>query len=148
MRGRRPKLYQVKKGEGNPGKRKLNKGPSYKEKRPRCPTNLKGEARRIFRQLAPPLWEQSLLNESTIEAFLMLCRVGGMTLEAEKVVLREGFTVKTERGVRTIPELGVFQKLSAQFRLYLQEFGLTPASVQRVPAERRMKSLEDLVNRP
>ena len=47
--------------------------------------------------------------------------------------------------MRAKPEVAIFQKASAQFRYYCQVFGLTPASVQRVPAEPIAESLEDLI---
>ncbi len=144
-KGPPPQLYEVKKGAGNPGKRKLNRGPAYRAKRPRCPANLKGEARRLFRQLAPLLFENSLLNECTLPAFLTLCTVGGMAFEAEKAIQREGFVVKCQRGMRARPEVGIFLRAAAEFRHWCQEFGLTPVSVQRVPTRPRTESLEDLV---
>ena len=144
-RGRKPKLYAVKKGAGNPGRRPLNPGPAYRAKRPRCPANLTGEGRKLFQQLAPVLFENSLLNECTLPAFLTLCTVGGMAFEAEKAIRKEGFVVKCQRGMRARPEVGIFLRAAAEFRHWCQEFGLTPASVQRVPTRPRTESLEDLV---
>ena len=144
-KGPPPQLYEVKKGAGNPGKRNHNRGPAYRAKRPRCPANLKGEARGLFRQLAPLLFENSLLNECTLPAFLTLCTVGGMAFEAEKAIQREGFVVKCQRGNKARPEVGIFKWASAEYRHWCQEFGLTPASVQRVPAEQLTESLEDSV---
>ena len=144
-RGPAPQLYAVKKAAGNPGRRPLNPGPTYRAKRPRCPSNLTGEGRKIFRDLCPVLFEQSLLNESTIPAILVLCRLGGMAVEAEKVLLEKGFTVACQRGNKARPEVAIFKYASTQFRYYCQEFGLTPASVQCVPAEPIAESLEDLI---
>ena len=61
-------------------------------------------------------------------------------------LLREGLTAECpKRGMRAKPEVAIFQKASSQFRYYCQEFGLTPASVQRVSAEPIAESLEDLI---
>ena len=118
-KGPAPKLYSVKKAEGNPGKRKLNAGPAYKAKRPRCP-GLGGEARKCFHQLARPLFQQSLLTEATLPAFVILCQLYGMMHDARAVLEAGGFTVTTERGVRTRPEVGIFHTSAQQFRMCCQ----------------------------
>ena len=149
MPGPTPKLFAVKKAEGNPGKRKLNPGPDYQMKRPKCPANLIGEGRKLFHQLAPVLYDKSLLTVATIPAFIALCQMGGMMHEAKAVLDAGGFTVKTKHGMRTRPEVGILQKASTQFRMYLQEFGLTPTSIQKVPtAHRRLRSIEELISSP
>ncbi len=145
MRGRRPKPYLVKKGSGNPGKRPLNPGPQYRSVLPRCPASLHGEARRIYNRLSKVLHRQGLLNEGTFDCLIMLCRIGGIAADLEKILRTKGYTIRTERGIRNRPEVGMFQKATAEFRHYLNEFGLTPASVQRVPTRQRPESLEDLL---
>ena len=145
MRGHRPKPYLVKKGSGNPGKRPLSPGPRYKEVRARCPKSLVGEARRIYNRLSKVLNRQGLLNKGTFDCLIMLCRIGGMAADLEKILRKKGYTIRTERGIRNRPEVGMFQKASVQFRHYLNEFGLPPASVQRVPTRQRIEPLEDLL---
>jgi len=71
-KGPPPKLYAVKRGAGNPGRRPLNPGPAYRVKRPNCPANLTGEGRKLFRQLAPELYQKSLLTTATIPGFMAL----------------------------------------------------------------------------
>lgn len=145
MRGRRSKPYLVKKGEGNPGKRKLNPGPDYLPIRPRCPESLVGEARRIYNRLSKAIYEKRLLTEGTFDAFLMLCRLGGLAAEAEAILRKEGHVIVTERGRRNNPEIGIMLKATAEFRHYLNEFGLTSASAQLVATRQRTESLEDLL---
>ena len=144
-KGPAPKLFAVKKAEGNPGKRKLNPGPDYRTKRPKCPENLTGEGRRLFRQLAPILYEKSLLTEATLPAFITLCEIGETMRLAKAAMLSDGLYLKGKRGVRANPAVGMFNTAAAQFRYYLTEFGLTPASLQKVPAEQRMQSIADLI---
>ena len=144
-RGPTPKLYAVKKAEGNPGRHPLNPGPSYRAKRPKCPAFLTGEGRRIFQQLAPALYENSLLTAATIPAFLTLCDIGEIMYLAKTSIKSDGLYLKGQRGVRVNPAVGIFNKSAAQFRYYLTEFGLTPASLQKVPAEQRLSSIEDLI---
>ncbi len=144
-RGPTPKLYAVKKAEGNPGRRPLNPGPSYRTKRPKCPADLTGEGRRIFKQLAPVLYEKSLLTEATIPAFITLCEIGEIMRLAKAAIKSDGLYLKGQRGVRVNPAVGIFNTTIAQFRYYLTEFGLTPASLQKVPAEELTKSIQDLI---
>ena len=148
MRGPPPKLYSVKKRAGNPGRRPLNAGPAYELKRPNCPPDFPDEARKIFRRLSPVLYDQSLLTVATIPAFHALCLMGGLMYEAQEEIKAHGLLVSGRQGDKPNPAIGIFHTSAAQFRHYLADFGLTPATLQRVPAKKMTRSLEDLVNRP
>src|SRR5262245_33110551 len=149
MTGPPPKPYLLKKAEGNPGKRRLTPGPAYEPGPPRCPKLLKGEARKLWRELVPELHEQGLLAKVNRTALVGLCQTYGNVIAAEKILAKEGLTYESKHGYRCLrPEVTMAQKGWQLVRGFLQEFGLTPSSqgkivvpnLKKPPVKERMLS--------
>lgn len=167
MAGRKPKPTSLKKLAGNPGKRPLNKA----EPRPpaasiRAPKGrLPKDALRLWRILAPLLNGMGVLTAADLPALEMTClhfavaraalnemlvdgRVEAEDDEGRRYVVSEGIAVTAEGigGIKKHPAASVFRENSQTFRMYLTEFGLTPAARVRVKAQpAEEKSLAEML---
>lgn len=138
--GRRPKPTQLKLLEGNAGKRPLNQQEPVFEVRELRPPNgvLSKYGRNLWKQLEPILREAGILTEGDAAAFLMLCQHYGYAVEAGKAAIdREtgmmAFTVESARsGPKKNPLMQVFKENSQMFRMYAEQFGLTPSARSRL----------------
>ena len=75
MAGRKPKPTAVKKLEGNPGKRKLNKNEPVPAKgMPECPDWLLPEAKAEWERLCEKLSDMGVLTEIDMAAFAAYCQ--------------------------------------------------------------------------
>lgn len=75
MAGRKPKPTAVKKLEGNPGKRKLNKKEPIPAKgMPECPDWLLPEAKKEWERLADLMNQMGVLTEVDMAAFAAYCQ--------------------------------------------------------------------------
>jgi P27 family predicted phage terminase small subunit len=150
MSGPPPKPYLIKKAEGNPGKQRLTPGPEFRAGRPKCPVWVKGEARKLWKKLAPELEEQGLLalvNGSALEG---LCRAYAKAVECEKVLIEQGLTYESKNGyICPRPEVLIAQKEWQLVRSFCGEFGLTPSSNGKIVVPKLKKpSLRDSLSQP
>ena len=145
MRGRKPKPTNLKRLQGNPGKRRLNK----REPKPRT-SGLEPSAvvaREIaFRDLvAPVLRKAELLTDADLPAFEMMAVHFAIAQEATHYVHQIGLTTyKNGRGKKRAI-LQVLRDNSTAFRAYAAEFGMTPSSRTRIslPPADHEPSLEE-----
>jgi P27 family predicted phage terminase small subunit len=168
MAGRRPKPTAIKKLQGNPGKRPLNK----KEPKPPAAAvsvprgRLPDDGKRLWRALAPMLANLKVLTEADLPALEMLCLHYAVARAALKEMLQDGrveieddqghrytisegiaVTAMGITGVKKHPAASVFRENSTAFRMYLTEFGLTPASRVRLKMDggEEEKSLAEML---
>lgn len=134
MAGRRPKPTEMKKLDGNPGKRPLNKDePQPRVKQPTCPAHLVGQARTEWYRMVKLLIELKLLTEVDRAALAGYCQSWARWVEAEQEIRSGGMTIVTEKGnVIQSPYVGIANQAMKQMRAFLIEFGMTPSSRARV----------------
>lgn len=130
MAGRKPKPTAVKKLEGNPGKRKLNKNEPVPAKgMPECPDWLLPEAKAEWERLCEKLSDMGVLTEIDMAAFAAYCQSFARWKEAQEHIDEEGSTFATDKGYQQqTPWVGIAntnQKLMLQAAA---EFGLTPSA--------------------
>lgn len=134
MAGRKAKPTELKRLDGNPGKRPLNTSePAPAVKRPPCPKHLEGEARKEWNRMVRLLVQLRLLTEIDRAALAGYCQAWGRWVEAEGMIRTEGMTIETAKGnLIQSPYVGIANQAMKQMRAFLIEFGMTPSSRTRV----------------
>jgi len=136
MRGRKPIPSNIKRANGNPGKRPLDVNePVYTvpEQVPYAPRGLDKAAQCKWRQLAPFMMKVRVLTEADFLALELLCHSYGRWIEARKKVAEEGAVLTGDKGGQ-YQNPWVFQENKAheQILKLCSEFGMTPSSRTRV----------------
>jgi len=159
--GRKPKPTQLKKLEGNPGKRPLNDNePQPDSSIPNCPWWLDYHARTEWKRVCPELHRLGLLTSVDRTALAGYCVAYSMVVRATKEInsgflydyqdkktLEDGKTPELKRSKK--PEVGILMDALSQVRLFCSEFGLTPSARSRLsmpskqPAKDPMEELLD-----
>lgn len=126
----RPKPTRLKELEGNPGKRALNANePTPETAAPKCPSHLKGEARREWNRIVPELLALGLLTRIDKAALASYCSAWATYVEADAKIKEAGLVVRTKQGnVIANPYLGARNTAMKLMKGFLIEFGLTPAA--------------------
>lgn len=134
----------LKKLQGNPGHRPLNKRePQFKAEAPRCPGHLGPIAKREWHRIVKELLHVGLLTLADRSALAAYCHLYGRWIQLEQ----ELSTVQqlgSDRGLRL---MRMSNAVLDGMRKYLTEFGLTPSSrarLQVMPAEKE-KTLEEQI---
>ena len=135
--GRRPKPTELKILEGNPGKRKLNKRePKPTSLVPACPAHLKGIARQAWLKYSGELYRLKLMTNVDTIALEGLCVAVARALKADRILEKEGFTIRTIQGnVIQRCEVSISKSSWEAVRKFLSEFGMTPAARSRIQME-------------
>jgi P27 family predicted phage terminase small subunit len=127
--GHNRKPTALKKLQGNPGKRKLNKNePAQVLGEPLMPLGLSAEAQEEWRGIVPLLLKMGLLTEADGKALAAYCSCYAQWMLAEKEIAQYGITLRTESGYKVNPAVRVRSDALCQMKSFLIEFGLTPAS--------------------
>lgn len=134
---------------------------------PKPPTGLNRWARKAWRALAPYLVDNGVLSDLDLLAFEACCIQYGIAKELEyrithwPVIDREtGEVVRIQkqsladylygRNSQTMPEFTAMRQAWAQFKAYLEQFGLSPASRSRIDlskgGEDKQDPMEALLN--
>lgn len=134
MAGRRPKPTQLKRLQGNPGKRPLNKHePQPLGDRFNCPGWLSAEAKSEWRRIVPQLRVLGLATRIDHAALEAYCEQYARWREATMLLREIGLSYETSTGnLRERPEVGVANEALKNMRMLLTEFGMTPASRSRI----------------
>jgi P27 family predicted phage terminase small subunit len=105
-------------------------------KPPVAPAELDDRARLLWGELAPVLWADGRLLPEYLPAFEALCCAGGRLREADEILRREGQTIAGLKG-RSLPHpaLRIEKAARESFLDLARQFGLTPASRARIPAD-------------
>jgi P27 family predicted phage terminase small subunit len=135
-RGPAPKPTALKRIDGNPGKRAMNRAePQFMAKAPSCPKHLTGEARKEWRRISRDLLAANLLQVVDRAALAAYCQAWARWVDAELKMQEAGFSMvaTTDKGYEYVsPWLTVANQALKQMRSFLTEFGLTPASRTRI----------------
>lgn len=133
-RGRKPKPTALKLLEGNPGKRRINRGePQPEQKVPKCPEWLLPEAKQEWKRMAKELSLLGLLTTVDMTAFAGYCQAYARWQEAERFITQHGSIFKTPSGyVQQVPQVSIAQQNLKIMQSFCSEFGLTPASRSRL----------------
>jgi len=133
--GRKPKPTALKELAGNPGKRPLNKRePQTQIVRPPVPRGrLNAAGQRLWRYLVSKLADLGVLTETYTAALEMLCLHYGLAVEAGKMLRDEGLVVcGVKGGLVKHPAAQILKDSSTAFRMYAEQFGLTPGARSRI----------------
>lgn len=151
-RGPVPKSVEEKLAAGNPGKRRLptkTVKPTADDGLLTPSAHLGAVAKAEWKRLAGELLRMGLLANVDRAAFEGYCDAYGMWRTAQSVVAKKGRTYKTATGfIRPRPEVKMAADAQKQLKVYMTEFGLTPAARARMaspaPVEEE-KSLAELL---
>lgn len=144
MAGRRPKPTELKKAQGNPGKRKLNELEPTPEiiVDASVPAYLSKPARQWWEMLSPMLLRIKVLTEADQLALALLCEQAAQADEATKILRKGGILVKRKlldrkgKKVGEVPVINPAYKVQLesmkQLKSFLTEFGMSPASRAKV----------------
>jgi len=159
MPGPVKKPTELKNLEGNPGKRPLPAAePQPRLSLERCPSFIKGPARREWNRIAPELYQLGLLSRIDQAALGAYCSAYGLWYEVEQELARvrcsfkamqkmqkknpnirmpsNGMVSQTTNGNWIMePLLSVRKQALEQMHKFLVEFGMTPASRTRISGE-------------
>lgn len=145
--GRPRKPVALKALEGNPGKRP-EPTPALSStqvaKLPRPPRELSLVARREWRRLGRQLEETGRITEIMLRALQLLCTGYDDWMIARQRVDENGRWHQTTTGYwYTTPWTNDERKYKAEYLRLLREFGLTPASSEKVPVAKQDEPAED-----
>lgn len=138
MAGRPPKPTKLKMLEGNPGKRPLRKEVQFSDRvMPKCPTFVKGEARREWRRVSSELYAAGLLESCDRGALAAYCTSWARWVDAEKQLVDADLVCETDKGYQyPHPMLAIAKSAKEEMRRFMTEFGMTPASRSKVTANK------------
>jgi P27 family predicted phage terminase small subunit len=150
MQGRKPKPTALKLLTGNPGNRPLRLDQfSPEAKIPKCPSELKGEARKEWKRVTTELNRYGMIAEVDRGLLAMLCNTWARWIEAESMINKmneesgDGLFVKTPNGFPVqSPWVAVSNKAIETYKALCNEFGLSPSSRTRIAPQTSQISLE------
>ncbi len=147
LRGPAPKPSALERGDGNPGKRRINtREPRPLETRPRMPQSLDANARKEWRRLLPILERMRVLTEADGIALANLCVDYSLLQEAQAALVKTGLLTKNKKTemIHQNPLIKVVAQTTDRVSRGLREFGLTPASRSRIQTVSDPKGSDDL----
>ena len=146
MIGRKPEPIRLKMLKGNPRGKPLNKHePQAQVISPKCPREIKGEARAEWNRIVPVLYNTRILTELDLSILKAYCKAWRILVEAEEVLNKEvkekgDFTVTSVGGqVYANPHVGIVQKQLQIIKGYLAELGMTPSARTRLVVSPKSK---------
>lgn len=127
----------MKKRNGNPGKRALNKKePKPVGGAPICPAHLKGAARTEWKRLIAELGEMSLLSKVDRAELSLCCSAWGTYVKASGKIEKEGEVLTSDKGgLYQHPWVSIRNRSMEQVHKFYAEFGLTPSSRSRIKVD-------------
>ena len=90
----------------------------------------------FWKDKAAPLIADGRLNTQNVDSFVMLCQYHADELDCEAMLATEGLVIKTSKGMISHPATMLLARARRDFLRVAQDFGLTPASYARLPAEK------------
>jgi P27 family predicted phage terminase small subunit len=134
-----PAALKLLNGRG-PGKdsagRPVNEGPKFVRQAPEPPSWLAREAKAEWRRVVPELERLRLLSRVTRASLTAYCETWEVFVAATRLVHEQGLTIEAKQGRLANPAVGIARSAGAELRRWAIEYGLTPASEQKVkPAE-------------
>jgi len=107
---------------------------------PRCPTNIKGEARKAWSKVGKLLLGMGVLTVADLHALEAYCTVYARWQDAEANLVTYGVMFTREGQLFPSPYLRIAEDSLKQLRAWMLEFGITPSSRSRVNAEKKRAS--------
>lgn len=137
MRGRKPLPTEMKKLEGNPGKRALNnKEPKPKSVIPECPPHLKGVARTEWKRITLELHALKIISNIDRAALAVCCTAWADYVKACNKLEKEGEVIMSDKGgMYQNPWVAIKKRSMDQVQKFYAEFGMTPSSRSRIKLE-------------
>jgi P27 family predicted phage terminase small subunit len=134
MAGRTPKPVEIKKLEGNPGKRELPVGPNILPGEPEPPDSVRNDPVSLieWQRIVPELMHVNLLAKVDMGAIAAYCQAFSLWQKASESVERDGILIPGPSGVRKNPAIGIMLDAWKAVRAFASEFGLSPASRSKV----------------
>lgn len=138
-RGPPPKPTHLKVIAGNPGKRPLTaREPRPEKGRPRCPSWLGPEVKKVWRRVVADLEAMGVLTVADGDAVSIYCQTYVRWKAAEEWIAKHGevYPIRDANGqikcMQQFPQVAISRNLLLVLRAYQQEFGLTPAARCRI----------------
>lgn len=130
-----PAALKLLNGRG-PGKdsagRPVNEGPKFVRHAPDPPSWLGREAKAEWRRVVPELGRLNLLSRVTRSSLTSYCQTWELFVDAVKAVREQGMFIEAKQGLLRHPAVAIQLSASAELRRWATEYGLTPASEQKV----------------
>ena len=99
----------------------------------KCPSHVKGAARKFWDQFVPEMTHAGILCNTDLPAIEALCRKYAEWNQYQKLAERDGLLITKVNGDLIVsPYFMLAQKSFDSFRLLLSEFGMTPSSRTKV----------------
>jgi len=135
----------VKKREGNPGKRKLNRFEAHPQLEiPPCPKHFDSIARDEWNRVTPLLLDLGLITALDLAPLAGYCLAFSRWVKAEKEVQREGILIEGRQGPVKNPAVMLAEHSLEQIRRFCIEFGMTPAARSKVEVNPKSNPEADL----
>lgn len=116
------------------GGRKVERGPAFVRSAPAPPTWLGREAKAEWRRVVPELERLRLLSRVTRASLTAYCQTWETFVLATQLLAKEGLVIEAKQGLLSHPAVGIQRAAGAELRRWAVEYGLTPASEQKVKA--------------
>lgn len=129
------KPANLKRGEGNAGRRPLNTPPAVAPRIPKMPKGLSKAARGEWRRIAPLLDGVGLLSELDGAALGDYCLCLVRLAEAESDITTRGLLVDGDRGKVKNPSVQLSRQYRAAVMKWCELFGLAPGPRSRMNVE-------------
>ena len=111
------------------------------------PRWLPAEAKRFIREYSPMLIDRKMLSKWDRDAFVTLALLAWEIRDHTEALVKEGFTLEgRQKGLIKHPRACLLRNAEREFRLYCQEFGLTPVSRGRIAIEPARFGSSDMEN--
>lgn len=153
MMGRPPKPTALKRLQGNPGKRALNKAePQYPAEGLTCPRWLDLEAKREWRRVVRLLKLQRIATAADRAVLAAYCQAWARWKQAEEVLAEKGITMQVATKEDVVTKVRPEVAISAQYYRQMVEaagrFGLDPSSRSKisVPPEEEHDPFAEFLN--
>ena len=155
MRGRPPKPTEIKKLEGNLGKRPLNEfEPRPAKCIPNPPEYLDEFATQAWNIVSETLDSVNVLTVADRDMLALYCTLHSQWRQCQEIIKKEGMTMdilNTDGSIKYSqqrPEVGIANKCSQQMISLAGQFGMTPAARTKLmvlPGRDNGDSFEDLL---
>jgi P27 family predicted phage terminase small subunit len=148
MPAAKPAALKLLNGRG-PGKdsagRPVNEGPKFVRSAPEPPTWLGREAKAEWRRIVPELERLRLLSRVTRSSLTAYCETWEVFVRATKALHAGQLTIEAKQGTLAHPAVGIQRATGAELRKWATEYGLTPASEQKVKTPEAVHVEDDAI---
>lgn len=130
-----PARLKLLNGRG-PGKdsagRPVNEGPKFVRTAPNPPSWLGREAKAEWKRVVPELERLRMLSRVTRASLTAYCQTWETYVHATRLLQEEGLVIEAKQGLLPHPAVGIQRATGTELRRWASEYGMTPASEQKV----------------